>query len=599
MSRIRWSRRIVGIVAILAVYALVVPAATPASAQTAPPRRPPVYLMGDSTMLIMWYYPESQGVISEAYQHVPDFESCRTIIARPCRGRFGYAPLNVIDTMRRNEGGLGEVLVVMAGYDDSNIEPGIDVVMAEARRQGVTAVLWLTYTTQTTYVGPGGNGFSAQYAEHNRDLFAATAEYPDLQIADWNTYSAPHRDWFSADGIHMTRTGAFAIAAYLRAELDKLYAGPVGRCTSPDARRDPLPADAPVDGASAGITPVEPQRILDTRDGGTMLDSGYGIVVQVPSDVAAGASAAWVNVTTSDPCRAGYLAAGPCASDPGTSTVNHARGETRAGLALVPLDEQGRFCVRTMSRSDVVVDLFAVQADGGGSLEVASAERVADTRASGGPLAAGLPLVVDTGAPAGASGVFANLTVVGASSPTFAAAFPASDDGTCAAADWQGTSNVNVPDGGAHANAVLAGIGGQGRVCVITGAAAHVVVDRMGAVVDGQGAPEPSSRRLLDTRAAARPGAGSVVAVATGVGPDQSVLVTVTATDAATAGYLTVGPAEGDGCSAVGATAPTSTVNVTPASARANLALTRTGAAGQVCVSTYAPTHVVADLVAS
>ena len=599
MSRIRWSRRIVGIVASLAVSALVVPAEAPATAQTAPPRRPPVYLMGDSTMLIMWYHPDSQGVISEAYQHVPDFESCRTIIARPCRGRFGYAPLNVIDTMRRNEGQLGEVLVIMAGYDDSNIETGIDVVMAEARRQGVTAVLWLTYTTETTYVGPGGNGFAAQYAEHNRDLYAATADYPDLHVADWNTYSAPHRDWFSADGIHMTRTGAFALAAYLRAELDKVYAGPVGRCTSPDARRDPLPTDAPVAGESAGITPVEPQRILDTREGATMLDSGNGIVVQLPSDVAAGASAAWVNVTTSDACRAGYLSAGACASDPGTSTMNHALGETRAGLALVPLDEQGRFCVRTMSRTDIVVDLLAVQADGGGGLEAVPPARVADTRGSGGPVEAGIPFAVDTGVPAGASGVFANVTVVGASAPTFGAIFPAADDGTCAAADWQGTSNVNVPDAGAHANAVLVRVGGQGRVCVITGAAAHVVVDRMGAVVDGQGALSPSSRRLVDTRTAARPAAGNVVAVPTAVGPGQSVLVNVTATDAATAGYLAVVPAEAEGCSAVGAAAPTSTVNVTPASARANLALTQTGAAGQVCVFTYAPTHVVADLVAS
>ncbi len=588
----------VGIVAALAVSALVVPASAGAAAQTAPPRRPPVYLMGDSTMLIMWYYPESQAVISEAYQHVPDFESCRTIIAPPCRGRFGYVPQNVINTMRSNEGKLGEVLVIMAGYDDANVEPGIDAVMAEARRQGVTAVLWLTYTTQTTYVGPGGNGFAAQYAEHNRDLFAATAEYPDLHVADWNTYSAPHRDWFSADGIHMSRTGAFALAVYLRAELDKLYAGPVGRCASPDARRDPLPADLPFVGSSAGITPVEPQRILDTRAEGAMLDSSNGIVVQVPSDVADGASAAWVNVTTSSPCRAGYLAAGPCASDPGTSTVNHALGETRAGLALVPLDEQGRFCVRTMSRTDVVVDLFAVQSGGGGRLEATAAERVADTR-GGGPVAAGVPLAVDTGMPAGASGVFANLTVVGAAAPTFAAAFPAADDGTCAAADWQGTSNVNVPDAGAHANAVLVGVGGQGRVCVTSGAAAHVVVDRMGAVVAGQGAPSPAPKRLIDTRAVARPDAGAVVAVPTGVGAGETVLVNVAATDAVTAGYLSVVPPDGEGCSAGGVSAPTSTVNVTPASARANLALTQTGAAGQVCVFTYGPTHVVADLVAS
>ena len=80
--------------------------------------------------------------------------------------------------------------------------------------------------------------------------------------------------------------------------------------------------------------------------------------------------------------------------------------------------------MRTLSRTDVVVDLFAVQADGGGRLDAVPAERVVDTRGSGGPVAAGTPLAVDTGVPPGASGVFANLTIVGASAPTFAATFP-------------------------------------------------------------------------------------------------------------------------------------------------------------------------------
>ena len=62
------------------------------------PRRPPVYLMGDSTMLIMWYYPESQAVISEAYQHARLRELPRASSRRACRGRFGYVPPNVIDT---------------------------------------------------------------------------------------------------------------------------------------------------------------------------------------------------------------------------------------------------------------------------------------------------------------------------------------------------------------------------------------------------------------------------------------------------------------------------------------------------------------------
>ena len=298
MSRIPWSRQMVAIVATLAVSALLVPAGS-VGAPTAPPRRPPVYLIGDSTMLIMWYYPESQSVISEAYQHVPDFESCRTIIARPCRGRFGYAPLNVIDTMKQHDGGFGEVMVVMAGYDDSNIETGIDVVMAEARRQGVTAVLWLTYTTQTTYVGRAAtasplvrgaqprpvHGHRGLSRSARRRLERVLLAAPRLVLGRRHPHDPERR-------VRPRRLPSRRTRQALRRA-----GGPVhitGRPTRPAPNRR-----AHRRGERTGYargTAADARH----RESATMLDSGNGIVVQVPSAVADGASAAWVNVTTSD-----------------------------------------------------------------------------------------------------------------------------------------------------------------------------------------------------------------------------------------------------------------------------------------------------------
>ena len=59
--------------------------------------------------------------------------------------------------MRRLSGQLGSVLVLMAGYDDagSGFASAVDAVMAEAARQGIPHVIWLTLrTADVSYVGP-------------------------------------------------------------------------------------------------------------------------------------------------------------------------------------------------------------------------------------------------------------------------------------------------------------------------------------------------------------------------------------------------------------------------------------------------------------
>ena len=74
---------------------------------------------------------------------------CRTLREPSCSTKYDGQPPAALTVMRTNAGGLGDVLVMMAGYNDGNLGPGLDAVMAEAEAQHVPHVLWLTYRNTT------------------------------------------------------------------------------------------------------------------------------------------------------------------------------------------------------------------------------------------------------------------------------------------------------------------------------------------------------------------------------------------------------------------------------------------------------------------
>ena len=129
----------------------------------------------------------------------------------------------------------------MGGYDDVSIGAAVPQILAETEAQGVKHVIWLTYPLNVPYVLPSvltvddvreyagvslpvlPSGFQARtlYSNHNLVLYLNSLTHPSLHLADWNTYSAPHRDWFGSDGIHLTAAGTMALASYLKAQLDQ------------------------------------------------------------------------------------------------------------------------------------------------------------------------------------------------------------------------------------------------------------------------------------------------------------------------------------------------------------------------------------------
>ncbi len=187
-----------------------------------------ISLIGDSTLAgVRWY--ADYGELRR-FDFVLNAESCRRTIEQSCFSREGYRSANVISTMRSLDGSLGELLVIMSGYNDpvGSIDDAIDTVVDEARRQGVAHVVWLTLRTSADvdYSDPQEQTSVDTFREFNERLVAA-AEGTDgfLQVADWATYSTGSGSWFEYDGVHLTPSGVDALTTFLAGTVERVLAG--------------------------------------------------------------------------------------------------------------------------------------------------------------------------------------------------------------------------------------------------------------------------------------------------------------------------------------------------------------------------------------
>ncbi len=187
-----------------------------------------VSLIGDSTLTgVRWY--ADYGALTR-FDFVLSAESCRRTIERSCISREGYRSANVIAAMQSLDGELGEVLVVMSGYNDPlwTIDEAIAGVVDEARRQDVDHVVWLTLRTSADvdYSDPQEQSSINTFREYNRQLVeAAAASDSYLQVADWATYSNGASGWFESDGVHLTPRGVDALTTFLAATIERVLAG--------------------------------------------------------------------------------------------------------------------------------------------------------------------------------------------------------------------------------------------------------------------------------------------------------------------------------------------------------------------------------------
>ena len=224
----------------------------------------------------------------------------------------------------------------------------------------------------------------------------------------------------------LTRASAVVVGALVA--LFGVIAGPLlGVLASPSA-------SAATTGS--GYTAITPYRALGTAAAGAPVVAGTPATVQITSatagEVPAGATAAVLNVTASNPTSAGYLEVYPGTTAPTTATsnVNFVAGQTVANLVTVPLSATGGISVLNFAGTtavDVDVEGF-YSATGAGLYNPISPVRVAGTGAAGTPIAANtaIPVTVaggTTAIPASASAVVVNLTAAGGTSASYLSAY--------------------------------------------------------------------------------------------------------------------------------------------------------------------------------
>jgi hypothetical protein len=246
------------------------------------------------------------------------------------------------------------------------------------------------------------------------------------------------------------------------------------------------------DSGTSRFTPLSPARIADSRSnlGTDRVSPGETVALQVAGigGVPADATAVSLNVTSTDAGANGFVTAWACDdARPNVSSLNQQTGRVRPNLVVTPVAADGTVCLYTSSDVELVVDVTGYYSPSSTQRFVPSAPfRFVDTRdryraelnigTSGARLGAGQVLTVQVagvrGVPADAKAVSVNMTVTGAAGSGYLTAWPCGE--------LPLASTANFVAGESVSNAAQLPLSADGRLCIFTQTAAHVVVDMNG-----------------------------------------------------------------------------------------------------------------------
>jgi hypothetical protein len=332
-----------------------------------------------------------------------------------------------------------------------------------------------------------------------------------------------------AGNVGAARTGVFGIGQAARPQpalsaSPVVPARPAGTSTAqPGATSGSSPsADAAQGTATGTFHPLDPARLLDTRNGTGgptgRLGSGQTMTVQVTGAAgvpAHGVGAVVLNLTVVQPTASTHLTLWPSDTElPDSSSLNTVAGRTLANLTTVAVGDNGSVSIfNSLGTAHVVVDVFGWYSDEAGPEGSAFAalqpERLLDTRTGAGTGRVGpvgprgtvqLQVAGRGGVPStSVSAVVLNVTAVAASAPSHLVVAPSGSAQPLA-------SNLNVGAGDTVANLVTVPVGPDGAVQIGNRFGnVHVVADVFGwygAAAAGATdvlVPVPP-RRMLDTR---------------------------------------------------------------------------------------------------
>ncbi|MEO5841465.1 MAG: hypothetical protein ABIQ73_16385 [Acidimicrobiales bacterium] len=247
---------------------------------------------------------------------------------------------------------------------------------------------------------------------------------------------------------------------------------------------------------STAFGSLVPARLLDTRPDSPTVDGLYEnlgpleanevtqLSVAGRAGVPANATAIALNVTVNQAQAPGYITAFPCGSpQPNASNVNFEAGSTIPNAVVVKIGVAGNVCFFASAATQLIVDVNAYFRDSSSSASLVPA-RLLDSRPGASTIdgvsaAIGLrpadsvtELAVTGrgGVPGGATAVILNITVTGPQGNAFVTVFPCGSTRPNA-------SNINYAAGTTIANLVVAKVGDDGKVCLYTLAATHLIAD--------------------------------------------------------------------------------------------------------------------------
>lgn len=376
-----------------------------------------------------------------------------------------------------------------------------------------------------------------------------------------------------------------------------------------DASYAPL-ADTAVVGAAANFEPLQPFRLLDTRNGdaGGRLPAGHDVRIHVAGvgGVPAGATAVSANFVIVNPSTNGHLTVYPCGgARPLVATLNYGAGRDVANQAMIALDASGDLCVSSHSDADLVIDVNGAFRTGARDKSSAvTPSRIMDTRIGlGGFGRVGigqtveLPVVGRGGVPAGATAVALNLTAADPASGGFVTAYPCGHRPV--------VSSLNTYPLETRPNSVVVPLSPTGSVCLYTTVDTDLVIDVNGYFTTAGSRQFAALRpiRALDTRESdprlnagmggARLVAGQpvriVLAGQRGIPAGATAIsVNIAATDATSPGFITAYPC--------GSLPLAANVNFTPGADVANGAQVLLDGHGALCLYSSTNVHVVMDV---
>ena len=216
-------------------------------------------------------------------------------------------------------------------------------------------------------------------------------------------------------------------------------------------------------------------RALDTRAmGGASAEQRFDVDVIDdfgPDD----ATLAIVNITLVDSEGPGFVTAWPGSEEqPGTSNLNvDGVGQTRAGLAIVPIGPGGEVSVVSSTGGELLLDVLGYFGVASGFTGLEPFDRVFDSRPGRVNGTTNVVVTDSPDVPDAAEFVLVNVTAVDAAAAGFISVWPGGGG-------QPDSSNLNYTAGGTIANTVLVPLGDDGSINIYTDAEIALLVDVIG-----------------------------------------------------------------------------------------------------------------------